>query len=30
MIVSVVPVGNSQGIRLPKSLITELNIGKTL
>jgi antitoxin MazE len=30
MIVSVVPVGNSRGIRLPKNLIAELNIGKTL
>jgi antitoxin MazE len=30
MTVSVVPVGNSRGIRLPKNLITELNIGKTL
>jgi antitoxin MazE len=30
MIVSVVPVGNSRGIRLPKNLITELGIGRTL
>jgi antitoxin MazE len=30
MTVSVVPVGNSRGIRLPKNLITELNIGRTL
>jgi antitoxin MazE len=30
MTVSVVPIGNSRGIRLPKNLIIELNIERAL
>jgi antitoxin MazE len=26
MLVSVIPIGNSRGIRIPKNIITELNI----
>jgi antitoxin MazE len=26
MIVSVIPIGNSKGIRIPKNILTELNI----
>ena len=26
MLVSVIPIGNSKGIRIPKNIITELNI----
>jgi antitoxin MazE len=27
MIVSVIPIGNSKGIRIPKNILTELSIG---
>lgn len=30
MLVSVVPIGNSKGIRLPKAIIEQLNVSDTL
>jgi antitoxin MazE len=30
MLVSVVPIGNSKGIRLPKTILDQLNISDTL
>ncbi len=30
MLVSVIPIGNSRGIRIPKSILQQLNIGESL